>query len=68
MISHELSFGDLYITPVIPALFLAFLATSITVILLNRLRLSHWFYAPPLAFLAIMTLYTLAIDRWIIHL
>jgi hypothetical protein len=31
-------------------------------------RLSHFFFAPPLAFLAIMTLYVLAIDAWILHI
>lgn len=67
MTPHELGFGDIHITPIIPILFMAFFATSITVILLNRLRLSHYFFAPPLAFLAIMTLYTLAIDVWLIH-
>lgn len=65
---HELGIGDLYITPIIPVLFLAFFAASITVILLNKLRLSHYFISPPLSFLAIMTLYTLAIDTWLIHL
>lgn len=65
---HELSAGDLYITPFIPALFLAFIATALTVLILNKLRLSHYFMAPPLAFLAIMSLYTLAIDTWLIHL
>jgi len=65
---HELSYGDLYITPIIPTLFLAFAMTSITVMILNKLRLSHFFFAPPLAFLAIMTLYALAIDRWILQI
>jgi hypothetical protein len=31
-------------------------------------RLSHFFFAPPLAFLAIMTLYVLAIDACILHI
>lgn len=68
MIPHELAFNDLYVTPFIPVLFLAFFAASLSVILLNRLRLSHYFFAPPVAFLAIMTLYVLAIDAWIIPL
>jgi hypothetical protein len=68
MMPHELAFSDLYITPVIPALFLAFFVTSITVIILNKMRLSHYFFNPPLSFLAIMTLYLLAIDAWIIPL
>lgn len=68
MVPHELGFSDLYITPIIPALFLAFFAASITVIIFNKLKISHLFIAQPLAFLAIMTLYTLAIDAWVIHL
>lgn len=68
MFPHELSLNDLYITPVIPVLFFAFFATSISVIVFNKLRISHFFFSPPLAFLAIMTLYVLAIDRWIIKI
>jgi len=63
---HELSIGDVYFSPVLPVVFLAFLGAVVTVIILNKLKLSRWFYAPPYVFIAIMALYMVAIDRfWI---
>ncbi|SFV58465.1 hypothetical protein MNB_SV-6-1741 [hydrothermal vent metagenome] len=63
---HELSIGDLYFSPILPVLFFAFISTTITVFILNKLKLSHFFYAPPYLFLAIMTLYIVLIDRYLI--
>jgi len=63
---HELSIGDVYFSPLLPVIFLAFLAAIVTVMLLNRLKLSRLFYAPPYVFIAIMTLYIVFIDAvWI---
>jgi len=63
---HELSIGDVYFSPLLPVVFLAFLGAVITVVILNRLKLSRWFYAPPYVFIAIMALYMVAIDHfWI---
>ncbi len=61
---HELCICDVCFSPVLPALFFAFLAALVTVTVLNKLKLSRWFYAPPYVFVAIMTLYLVAIDRW----
>ena len=61
---HELCIGDVYFSPILPALLLAFLAAVVTVTLLNRLKLSRCFYAPPYVFLAIMTLYVVLIDHY----
>jgi hypothetical protein len=63
---HELSIGDVYFSPLLPALFFAFMAALVTVMIMNRLKLSRWFYAPAYVFLAIMTLYLVLIDAlWI---
>ena len=63
---HELSIGDVYFSPLLPAILLAFFAAVITVMLLNRLKLSRFFYAPAYVFVAIMVLYMVLIDiYWI---
>jgi len=63
---HELSIGDVYFSPLLPVLFFAFMAALVTVMVMNRLKLSRWFYAPAYVFLAIMTLYLVLIDAlWI---
>jgi len=65
-IPHELAVGDVYFSPLLPVLFLSFLAALVTVMLLNKLKLSRWFYAPSYVFIAIMVLYMILIDRfWI---
>jgi len=64
---HELSWGDLYYSPVIPVVVLGFFAAGITVLILNRLKLSRWLYAHSYLFLAIWVLYILLIDRYWIH-
>jgi hypothetical protein len=63
---HELSIGDVYFSPLLPALFFAFLAALVTVMIMNKLKVSRWFYATSYVFLAIMTLYLVLIDTfWI---
>ncbi|WP_294955446.1 DUF1656 domain-containing protein [Sulfurovum sp.] len=63
---HELSLGDVYFSPILPVVFFAFLGAVFTVLLMNKLKLSRFFYAPPYVFIAIMTLYIILIDAfWI---
>jgi hypothetical protein len=63
---HELSIGDVYFSPLLPALLFSFLAAVITVLILNKLKVSCYFYAPPYVFIAIMALYMVLIDHfWI---
>jgi hypothetical protein len=64
---HELALGDVYITPVIPALFIAYTASVITVKILNIFKVSRFFIGRAYIFLSIMTLYMLLIDRFFIH-
>jgi len=63
---HELSIGDVYYTPLILVVILAFFATVITVTILNKFKLARYFYAPAYVFIAIMTLYILLIDKFLI--
>lgn len=63
---HELSLGDVYFSPLLLVALLAFIAALLTVSLLNKLKLTRYFYAPAYVFIAIMALYTLLIDAvWI---
>ncbi|WP_201352611.1 DUF1656 domain-containing protein [Hydrogenimonas urashimensis] len=64
---HELQLGDIYFSPWLPALSLAFLLALITALLLNRLKLSRFFYAHSYLFLAMMVLYLILIDRFFIR-
>ena len=63
---HELGIGEIYFSPLIAAMLLAFLATLVTVMILNKLKLSRYFFAPSYIFIAIMTLYLILVDTfWI---
>ncbi len=61
---HELSIGDVYFSPLLPAMLAAFFAALITVMVLNKLKLSRFFFAPAYVFIAIMTLYLVLIDAY----
>ena len=63
---HELSLGDVYFSPILPVLLFAFLASVVTVMILNKLKISRLLAAPPYVFIAIMALYVVLIDHfWI---
>lgn len=63
-IPHELAFGDLYLSPLLPVFSVALLATWITVLLLNKLRLSRYIMLPSLTFLTLMAFYMLLLDAF----
>ena len=63
---HELSAGDVYYSPMLLVVILAFLAAGVTVLILNKLKLSRYFYAPSYVFIGIMVIYMVLIDAfWI---
>jgi hypothetical protein len=63
---HELSVGDVYFSPMLLVIVLAFLAAGITVAVMNKLKVSRFIAAPSYAFIAIMALYMVLIDMfWI---
>lgn len=64
--SHELALGDVYLSPFLPVFSLALLGAWLTVIVLNKLRLSRYIMFPSTTFLALMLLYMLLMDAlWI---
>jgi len=63
---HELAFSDVYVSPLLVVVVCAFMATSITVIIFNKLRLSKLMFFPSLSFVAIMILYIVIIDKYLI--
>jgi hypothetical protein len=64
---HELQFGDVYVTPVLVVLSLAFVASLIMAFVLNKTKLAKWFVLPQYVFLAIMVLYVVLIDKYFIR-
>ena len=65
-IPHEFAIGEVFMPPLLVAGFLGLLAAVVTVHLLNRYRLSRFFFYPPLVFLALMIIYTVLIGTFII--
>ena len=62
----ELAIAGVYFPPLLPAAVLGVSAAVLTAWLLNRDRLSRFFRAPPLVFLAPATIYTGLIGTFII--
>jgi len=63
---HELSVGDVYYSPLILVALLSFLAALVTVMALNKLKLTRYLYAPSYIFISILALYMVLIDTfWI---
>ena len=61
---HELALGDVYYSPLLLVVLLAFIAAVVTVLILNKLKLSHFFYAPSYVFVSITVLYIVLIDTY----
>ena len=59
---HELAAGDVYYSPILLVIALALMGTWITVVILNKTRISRFIVFPSITFLAIMTLYIVMID------
>jgi hypothetical protein len=63
---HEFSIGGVYFPPLLIAAILGVLAAALTAMLLNRYRLSRYFFYPPLVFVALAVIYTVLIGTLII--
>ena len=57
-VPSEFTIGSVYFSPLLIAGILGILAAWITARLLNRYRLSRFFYYPPVVFLALAVIYT----------
>jgi hypothetical protein len=64
MMPHEASIGDVYYAPILFVMIVSFLAATVTVMILNKLKLSRYVYVPSYVFIAIMVLYMLLIDTY----
>jgi len=64
MMPHEISLGDVYVSPMLLVIILAVLASGLSVIIFNKLKFSRYVYAPSYVFIAIMLLYMILIDHY----
>jgi len=65
-IPSEFAIGGVFMPPLLVASLLGAVAAVVTARLLNRYRLSRYFFYPPLVFLALMIIYTVLIGTFII--
>lgn len=65
-IPHEFAIGEVYMPPLLVAAFLGLIAAMLTARLLNRYRLTRYFFYPPLVFIALTIIYTVLIGTFII--
>jgi hypothetical protein len=65
-IPHEFAIAEVYMPPLLVAAFLGLIAAMLTARLLNRYRLSRYFFYPPLVFIALTIIYTVFIGTFII--
>ena len=65
-IPSEFAIGGVYFPPLLIAGILGVVASVLTALLLNRYRLSRFFFYPPLVFLALAVIYTGLIGTFII--
>jgi hypothetical protein len=65
-IPQEFTIGEVYFPPLLIAGILGLAAAVATAMLLNRFRLSRYFFYPPLVFLALAVIYTVLIGTFII--
>ena len=65
-IPHEFAIGEVFMPPLLVAAFLGLIAAIVTAHLLNRYRLTRYFFYPPLVFVALTIIYTVFIGTFII--
>ncbi len=65
-IPSEFAIGDVFFPPLLIAGILGVAAAVLTAYLLNRYRLSRFFFYPPLVFLALAVIYTSIIGTYVI--
>ncbi len=63
---HEFAIGGVFMPPLLVAGFFGVLAAALTAMLLNRYRLSRYFFYPPLVFVALAIIYAVLIGTLII--
>ena len=66
LIPSEFAIGEVYFPPLLIAAMLGFLLAWLTAHLLNRYRLSRFFFYPPLVLLALSAIYTVILGTFVI--
>ena len=66
-IPSEFAIGGVYMPPLLVAGMLGTLLALLTARLLNRFRLSRYFFYPPLVFVALTVIYTVAVGTFLIR-
>lgn len=64
---HELALGDIYYSPLLLVVVLSLIATWVTIVILNKTRLSRLIALPSTTFIAIMLLYIVGIDHFFLR-
>ncbi|MGD8962765.1 MAG: DUF1656 domain-containing protein [Desulfobacterales bacterium] len=65
-IPKEFTIGGVYFPPLLIAGILGVTVAVLTAMLLNRYRLSRYFFYPPLVFVALAVFYTIIIGTFIV--
>lgn len=66
LIPSEIAIGGVYFPPLLIASILGVSAAWLAAVLLNRFRMTRFFYYPPLVFLALAVLFTGVIGTFVI--
>ena len=66
LVPSEFAIGGVYFPPLLLASMLGVAAAALTALLLNRYRLSRFFWYPPLVFLAMAVIYSGLIGTFVI--
>ena len=66
-IPSEFALGGVFMPPMLIAALLGTVAAAITARLLNRYRLSKYFFYPPLVFVALVVIYTVLFGTFVIR-
>jgi uncharacterized membrane protein YeaQ/YmgE (transglycosylase-associated protein family) len=66
LIPSEFAIGGIYFPPLLIASILGVVGAWLTALLLNRFRLSRFFWYPPLVFLALAVIYSGLVGTFVI--
>lgn len=66
LIPSEFAIAEVYFPPLLIAALIGFFAAWLTALVLNRYRLSRFFFYPPLVMLALAVIYTVIIGTFLI--
>lgn len=66
LVPHEVAIGGIFMPPLLIASTFGLIASLMTTRVLNRLRMSKYFFYPPLLFMALAVIYTVLIGTLVI--